>query len=194
MTWPIFGDHQLKLDTIVRIMSSADDIVVAILGGTLLEEAVERTLKERMRDDKDISDRLFGLTRPLASVSAQIDTLYMLHGIEKRIRDSMLIICKIRNIFAHKLSASFDSHDNDLKKVFDKLKLQDEFEFYPDARLGTLTGDKIEQATTNREKFIINLKLCLNFLMQDRCSHKTHSTEPVSYEERRKRFRPKTSE
>lgn len=59
-------------------MDSGDDVVTAVLGGTLLEEAVERTLKERMREDKDGAKRLFNLEKPLSPAAAQVNALYML--------------------------------------------------------------------------------------------------------------------
>lgn len=182
MTWPIFGDHELKRKAINRIMLSGDPVVAAVVGGTMLEEAVERTLKERMRDNAEGAKRLFNLEKPLSNVTAQIDTLYMLWAIDKTTRDAMLGISRIRNFFAHNLNATFESQSADIVKAFGKLKLHDTFEFYPDARFGTPTTKRIENAANNREIFVLNLKLCLNMLMQDRCRHETHSTELISHE------------
>ncbi|HEX9646086.1 MAG TPA: hypothetical protein VGB88_01220 [Alphaproteobacteria bacterium] len=187
MVWPIFGDHDVKFEAITHLMSSADDIVVAIIGGTFLEEAVERTLKERMRDNKDVSDRLFDLTKPLSSTSAQIDVLYMLWGIESHVRETMLGICRIRNFFAHNMGVNFDSDDPKFTKHLPKLNLHERHETYPDARFGTPTSKKIKTPKNNRETFIVNLQLCLNYLMQDRCKHIAYSTQLVSYEELRKK-------
>ena len=188
MTWPIFGDHQLKLASIRRIMASRDDIVVAIVGGALLEEAVERTLKERMRRSTAVQKRLFDIAKPLASTTAQIDALYMLWGIEGDVRKTMLSVYRIRNFFAHNLGASFDSQDSKLTKEFPKLDLHEELNNYPDPRSGIPTSRPIENIETNRDRFITNLKLCLNYLMQDRCRHVAHSTEAVSQHELRGLF------
>lgn len=186
MVWPIFGDHQLKLNSINRIMSSPDDLVVAIIGGAMLEEAVERTLIERMRQSDTGYDRLFEPTKPLSSTSAQIDALYMLWGLEPHVRKSMLELYRVRNFFAHNLAATFESKEKRLIKALNGLKLHLNLTHYPDARFGTPTSKPIEPVKTNRDKFIVNLKLCLNYLMQDRCKHISFSTVPISHDELRK--------
>lgn len=193
MIWPILGDRELNEAAIHRIMKSPDDIVVAVVGGVMLEEAVERTLKERMRANNKVQERLFDITKPLSSVSAQIDVLYMLWAIEPDVRNVMLNMCRIRNRFAHNQGMTFDSSDEKLKEALHELVLHEQLTFYPDARFGIQTSIPIKKPTSNREKFIVNLQLCLNYLMQDRCRHKAHSTTPISHEELEKGVGPPTS-
>lgn len=187
MTWPIFGDHDVKIDAIERAITSGDDIVTAVIGGTLLEEAVERTLKERLRNDAKVAKNLFDIDKPLSNVAAQIDKLYLLWCIEEPARDTMRAIARVRNMFAHNLAITFESAHKDMVKSLSRMRLHEVYTHYPDARFGTPTSLKVEEAKNNRRRFLVNLKLSLNLLMQDRCKHETHSTESVSHEELRKR-------
>ena len=55
------------------------------------------------------------------------------------------------------------------------------------------TEAPIEQINNDRDQFIVNLKLGLLALMQDRVSHHKHSNEQLTHEEIEEKFRARAA-
>lgn len=190
MTWAIFSDEHLR--AIGEMIQSGSERVTAIVGGAFLDDTLQRTLAERLRNDKDIAKKLFKPSGALGNTRPKIDMLFMLSACEKPTRNAMYGIAEVRNFFAHNLDASFASEKKEMVEALAKLKLHDGRTHYPHhmfRRDNVEDKHRIEPIANGRDKFIVNLKLCLIALMQDRVSHVTHSHEPRTEEEIREVLR-----
>jgi hypothetical protein len=89
---------------------------------SILEYDLERSIKWEFRSlNKQMSDRLFGLYRPLSTFAAKIDIAYALEITTDDIHAELNIMRRIRNEFAHtKHSLSLDL--DPIKTLFNKLK------------------------------------------------------------------------
>lgn len=184
MTWAIFSDEHIR--AIGEIVQSGSERVTAIVGGAILDDTLRRTLAERLRDDKDIANKLLKVSGALGNTAPKIDVLYMLKAFEKPTRNALYGLAEARNFFAHNLDASFNSRKELMVDALKKLTLHEGRTHYPHHLFQRdRAGDKhkIEVVSNNRDKFIVNLKLCLILLMRDRVSHVTHSSEPRSEED-----------
>ncbi|MEH2521574.1 hypothetical protein V1279_007147 [Bradyrhizobium sp. AZCC 1610] len=184
MTWAIFNDAHLA--AIGEILTTGSETLVAVLGGSLLEEAVERTLVERLRNDPKVIEDQFKPDMPLGAIGPQIELLYLLNAIDRPTRDTLKGIARIRNVFAHNLGASFASEDT--LKYVGKLAIHKGRTYYPNPRIGGDSKEVVEPIDSNRTLFLVNLKLALLDLMRDRVSHRLHSNEMMSPEEIRAQF------
>jgi hypothetical protein len=173
--------HQDKPDTkaIIEILRSSESgRVAAIVGGALLDEHLRETLLERLRAS-GVAD---GLLRPdgaLGNLRPKVDLLYLLHAFDKRTYKALRSISEIRNFFAHHLDASFDCEDETFLEAMKHLTLHEGRSHYPDPHSDKDTSIEIEEVGESRQlKFLVNLKLGLLELMNDRASHVRHSNQP----------------
>ena len=177
MTWAVFDDEHVQ--AIGEILTAhSHPRIIAVVGGALLDEHLQRTLAERLRNDTKIRDRLFEITRPIGQAGPRNDLLYMLQAYDKKLWKANDGIISIRNFFAHNLAASFDSTDNKFITAMNKLQLHEQRQFYPDHKDWSDTTKPIEPVKNNRVKFLVNLKLSLLALMHDRVSHEPYSNQP----------------
>jgi len=174
MAWALFGDQERGV--LEMIEHSGSHRVTAIIGGALLDEALTRTVTERLRNDEDIADKLFKVAGPLGNTVPKIDLLYMLHGIDGDTRKGMYGIAEARNFFAHNLDASFES-EKKMAEALRKLTLHEGRTKYPHHLKDMDSEHEIEEIRNNRDKFVVNLKIALIALMRDRVSHKKWSHE-----------------
>ena len=85
-----------------------NDRALAIVGGAFLDTLLENILIEFLiEDEKEVGD-LLRYDGPMGGLSARIRTAYCLGLLRKSIRDDLRLVAKIRNRFAHNLSASFE--------------------------------------------------------------------------------------
>ena len=176
MTWAIFDDAHIK--AIGEIIGSGSPRVTAIVGGALLDDTLRRTLSERFRNDNDITKKLLRVNGPLGNTVPKIDVLYQLGAIEKPVRNALYGLSTIRNVFAHNLSASFDLKTREMLGAIKLLTLHESRKVYPHQIYDGETKIPIETVANNRDKFLVNLRLCLIALMRDRVSHERWSNKP----------------
>jgi DNA-binding MltR family transcriptional regulator len=89
----------------IRKLQARTHAEVGIVGAAIIEEKLEKALLTKMRPlSGEMKRRLFEGYGPLSSFSAKIDLSYALQVIDKRMRDDLTIIRKIRNQFAHSMS------------------------------------------------------------------------------------------
>jgi len=173
MTWAVFHDDHMK--AIGEIIGHGNERVTAIVGGTLLESTTRRTLSERFRQDAGeitLSEMLLKPGGTLGDVSAQINILFLLRAFDDKAREAMRGLASIRNAFAHHLTQSFSDGGKEFKKAVSRLKLHEGLTHYPHHLFPDgPAGAQIEPIQNNRDTFIVNLKLALLLLMQDRVSH-----------------------
>lgn len=187
MTWAIFPKDS-HYRAVGELLSTPSERVIAVVGGTLLDEAVTRTLSERFRDDDGIVTRLLDFERPLANLGPKIDTLYLLYAFDQQTREALKGLVNVRNFFAHNLDASFDSLDKKFLKAIGRLILHEGRTHYPHHLYGPDSKHAIEPIINKRTQFVVNLKLGLIVLMRDRLSHETYTNQPLTEEQLHEKY------
>lgn len=187
MTWAVFLEDKYTRAVIELLTEAAktsgSEKVVAVVSGALLEEAVDRTLRERLINDPGVIKNLLEADRPLGNVAPQIDLLYLLGAFDDRTRRALKGLAHVRNFFAHRTDASFDSLDKDFTDAMKRLVLHEGKTHYPHHLFGPDSNVSIESVTSRRDQFVVNLKIGLIALMRDRISHHDHSNGPRTEEE-----------
>src|SRR5215475_7368755 len=104
MTWAVFpgDDHTRAVVEVLNanLLPQGSERIIAIVGGALLEEAVERTLRERLVDNTAAAN-LLKPDGPLGNTGPQIDLLCLLGAFDDKVRRAMGALCRVRNFFAH---------------------------------------------------------------------------------------------
>jgi DNA-binding MltR family transcriptional regulator len=187
MTWAVFPDDKYSQGVIELLKEAAEpsgsERVMAVVGGALLEEAVDRTLHERLIDDPAVVKNLLEIGRPLGNIAPQIDLLYLLGAFDDRTHRALKGLARVRNFFAHRTDASFDSLDKDFTDAMKRLILHEDRTHYPHHLFGPDSDAAIEPVKSMRDRFVVNLKLGLIALMRDRISHHEFSNEPRTEQE-----------
>jgi hypothetical protein len=187
MTWAIFpGDKHVKgvLELLnANLQSHGSERIIAVVGGALLEEAVDITLRERLLDEKGLVDNLLGVERPLGALGPKIDLLRLLGAFDENTRLALKGIAGVRNFFAHHLDASFDSLNGEFSKAMGRLTLHQNRTNYPHHLFGPDSTIPVEPVNSKQEQFVVNLKIALIMLMRDRIGHKPHTNFPLSKEQ-----------
>jgi hypothetical protein len=131
----------------------------------------------------DINEKLFRVGGPLGFFMPKIDLGYQLYMFEKPTRNAMYGIAEIRNLFAHQLDMRFDSDDPRMIAAGGKLMLHQGRKYYPMPFGGTEKDSEceLELAETVRDKFFVNLKLCLIWLMGDDMRHGLWTNIPLTW-------------
>jgi hypothetical protein len=180
MVWAILNPDQSEA-MFELINSRHSDRIVAVVGGALLDDSIRRALELRLRPkdgDTDMNEKLFKVSGPLGNLGPKIDLGYQLYMLDKPVRNSMYGINEIRNLFAHNLNLSFDDTKSALKTALGKLTLHHGREQYPSISWIENSGYNIEPIETVKDKFIVNLQLCLIWLMGDQRKHILWSNAP----------------
>lgn len=97
-----------------------NDRAIAIVGGTFLETILEHNLFAFLPENEKEVEKLMDYNQPLGNFSNKITMTYCLGLIDKIIKDDLTLVRKIRNKFAHDLSASFENEQ--LKSWCNELK------------------------------------------------------------------------
>jgi hypothetical protein len=84
-----------------------NDRALAIVGGAFLDTLLENILIEFLVDDQKEVAELFRYDGPMGTYSGRIRAAYCLGLLRGPVRDDLRLVGKIRNRFAHDLSASF---------------------------------------------------------------------------------------
>lgn len=187
MTWAIFrGEH---IRAIGEIVGARHSVVTAIVGGAMLDDTLRRTLSERLRNDKNIANKLLRESGALGNTGPKIDLLYMLGAFDAPVRNALYGLSELRNFFAHNFDVTFNSNIKGILDPMQKLTLHESRKYYPHRIYGEDSTTEIEEIIDNRGIFIVNLKLCLIALMCDRVSHDTWSNKPLTKKARREQMR-----
>ncbi len=170
--WTISNVEQNEaLKELIRDQTS--DRVVAIVGSALVDSSLRLTFELRLREaSDDMNDKLFKPTGPLGNLQPRIDLAYQLHIIEKPLRNAMYGIAEIRNLFAHRLTMTFNSPEKKMKDAIAKLTLHEGITHYPLPDTVTTVELKpvpaalltLDPTDTERNIFFVNLKLVLAHL------------------------------
>jgi len=183
MVWVYFDE---QTDAAIRELwwLERSDRVVAIIGGAILDARLRRALEDRFRakDGKtDMNEKIFKVGGPLGYLGPKIDISYQLHMLDKPHRNAMYGISEIRNLFAHQLDMSFDAENSKLTDAAAKLTLHHGETHYSIKDPDNPEWSKIEQINTNKDLFLVNLKMCLISLYKDTDKHLINTNIPVDY-------------
>src|SRR5215510_15480549 len=106
MTWAIFPTNEhvrALIELTTNLQTAGSERAIAIVGGALLENAVEQTLRERLLDNEGLVNNLLEIDRPLGNIGPQIDLLHLLGAFDEKVQSAMKGISRVRNFFAHDL-------------------------------------------------------------------------------------------
>ena len=180
MVWAILNeDQRAALGELIEGQKS--DRIVSVIGGAILEDSLRRALELRMRPkdgNTDMNDKLFRVGGPLGNFGPKIDLGYQLYMFDKPYRNAMYGISEIRNLFAHNLSMTFASGGPKMNTALDKLALHVGQTHYQSALWEGDSAHIIEATDTAKDKILVNLKMCLLWLMLDNAKHQPWSNVP----------------
>lgn len=100
--------------------NTGDDRAIVIIGAAFLETILEHILIEFLPENEKEVENLLGYDKPLGTYGNKTRMLYCLGLIEKAVFYDLKLIAKIRNKFAHNISACFE--DIDIKSWCRELK------------------------------------------------------------------------
>jgi hypothetical protein len=182
MVWAILNKEQSAAVQELMVGQKSDRIV-AIVGGSILDDSLRRTLELRMRKsadgEKDIAEKLFRIGGPLGNLEPKIDLAYLLYIFDKPMRNALYGLTKIRNFFAHNLVADMSSADKKFIEAMGLLTLHKSEAHYLNPITLKPSEYAVETPDEPRDVFIINLKICLIWLMADGRKHVPWSNNPV---------------
>jgi hypothetical protein len=182
MVWALLNQAQnAALNELLEGQQS--DRIVAIIGGAMLDDSLRHAIEQRFRFEKGVNDKLFKVGGPLGNTAPKIDLGYQLYMFEKPARNTMHGLTEIRNLFAHRLDMTFDDKGEKMKQAAAKIVLHEGRTHYPTPYEDVDSVHELEPTATLRDKFIVNLKLCLIELLRDHYRHVAWSNalmpEPV---------------
>jgi len=177
MAWPVLNpDQGAALQELLQ--GDPSDRIVAIVGGAILDNSLMHALSLRLRANTNTKIKILKVGGALGNLGPKIDMGYLLYMIDKQIREAMYSIEFVRNSFAHNLAVSFTSSDDKLKKAMKSLTLHQDRSHY----MNPFTGKDSQEAdmeigpvNSPRERFLVNLKICLLHLMRDQRMHRPWS-------------------
>jgi hypothetical protein len=103
---------------------------------------------------------------------------YLIYMIDEPMKDAMEAIYKIRNLFAHNLDMSFESTHQEMVASQKKLTLHEGLTFFPTPFWPGDAIHPVDPVTDGQSRFIVNLKICLIFLMGDIHRHEPWCNTP----------------
>jgi DNA-binding MltR family transcriptional regulator len=123
MPWAL--KSKTELDEIEDLAGGNGDRMIAIVGATLVDDRLGLAIRSRMRRDKTVAKRLFGVSRPLGTFSTKIDLGYMLGIYSKQGFRELNIVREVRNEFAHQIRSLDFSAETVRKKCMDLHAVED---------------------------------------------------------------------
>jgi hypothetical protein len=97
-------DDKLSKDELEAFYSQDSDRSKAIVLATIVENHLTEAIKISLRPDSAVANELFQPSGPLGNFGTKIRMAYMGGLIGKQLQNDLLIVNKVRNEFAHKLS------------------------------------------------------------------------------------------
>ena len=111
-----FRDRQL-----LTTLTKGSDRDAAILGGSILEELLNRLLRKKLVQSPIFEDAIENSNGSLSTFSNKIQLSYLMGLISKKMYDNLTVIRKIRNKFAHEIVGSSFENEQIKSKVENNL-------------------------------------------------------------------------
>jgi hypothetical protein len=123
------SDHGAEIGNEISVlvvgMMKEGERAAVVVGAARLELALERLLTRSMQLHPGGSDNLFDPDRPLGTFSAKISLAFRLGLLDKKVESALQLVRKIRNDFAHSVSAASladSSHSNRLRELTERCR------------------------------------------------------------------------
>ena len=107
-----FRDRQL-----LTTLTKGSDRDAAILGGSILEELLNRLLRKKLVQSPIFKEAIENSNGSLSTFSNKIQLSYLMGLISKKMYDNLTVIRKIRNEFAHEIVGSSFENEQIKSKV-----------------------------------------------------------------------------
>lgn len=176
MIWTVQNTEQIQA---IGEIEHGSDRVVAIVGGAMVEQRLEISLKSRLRPHDYTQGQLFKPSAALGPFKNKIDLGFLLYMYEKPVWLALTAISVIRNKFAHKLDQTFRNGDDEFDTAMKHLALHEGVKFYPNPFIWSDTTERVRKPRTNRQIFLTNAKMALIYLMRDMQVHHPQSNQQV---------------
>lgn len=111
-----FRDRQL-----LTTLTKGSDRDAAILGGSILEELLNRLLRKKLVQSPIFEDAIENSNGSLSTFSNKIQLSYLMGLISKKMYDNLTVIRKNRNKFAHEIVGSSFENEQIKSKVENNL-------------------------------------------------------------------------
>jgi len=160
MTWLISKDDHRE--ALAEIEQTKSDRATAIVAATFLEADLRNALEARLREDEKIIKKLFKPTGPLGPFQNKAELAYLMGIYDAGIRDDIISVASIRNMFAHVVKP-LTFHTREIGKLCRGLRIVDS-DPYPQIPGRGLPDElrsppRIEPNASLRERFILSIKL-----------------------------------
>jgi len=178
-------EYEDERDVIHRALNSRNARESIIVCMAFLDATLERALRRRFSDDKDLCKKVFNpASGALGPYAPKVDLGCLLGMYSEAERSAMSGLGHIRNDFAHKVvdektlieSASFKKHLN-------RLTLHNAYTNYPGLDELEIGGNPLLADENNpnhlRLVFINNYRIMQHKLVLDQFRHRPHSNEPA---------------
>jgi len=100
-----------EFTTVLGHAKDESDRGVTLIIAAYIEECLRRTLESVLIEHKDVATLFEGPYAPFGSLSGKTQAAFVMGLITKSERDRIDAVRKVRNVFAHQASASFDHPD-----------------------------------------------------------------------------------
>lgn len=103
-----FSMEQALVEFTRMFRDEESDRALAVVGGAFLDSVLENILIEFLIDDEKEVGELLRYDQPMGTFGGRVRAAYCLGLLREAIFDDLRIVGRIRNKFAHDLSASFE--------------------------------------------------------------------------------------
>lgn len=116
-------DFLMWMNLVDKEIENQSDRSLALLSAAIIDEQLEFILKTFLLEDKHIQKRIFDNNCPLSTLSAKNNMCYYLGLISKHEYNTIDLIRKIRNIFAHEITVITFEDDKKITGLCNSLSI-----------------------------------------------------------------------
>lgn len=113
--------HQGRFDAYLNLINTESDRGVVLVSASILDELLRQSLLARFVDDGRVGALMDGFNAPLGTFSSRVLAAFATGVIRREEFEEIGILRKVRNAFAHELTASFE--DQSIRDLCANLKL-----------------------------------------------------------------------
>lgn len=160
MTWLLSSDNQRK--ALEEIEQTQSDRATAIVAASFLETDLRNAIEARLLKDENLINKLLKPTGPLGPFQTKAELAYLMGIYDAGIRDDIIEIAGIRNMFAHNVKPlKFNSKEIGNRCKTLRIVKRDPYPEIPGKGLPDelRSPPRIDSSAPPRERFILAIKL-----------------------------------